>query len=461
VSTDPVEENAAFADKYDLPFPLLSDTTGEVCLAYGACDSAGDRAKRVTFLIGPDGTIWQVYEDVDPVNHAESLLAAIDERLEQAQEVNSALSVSWSPRARSRELVTEEKESRMEEEITDVEIQPQGVEGDAPEGVTEQVSMPEMEDAEQGSRDMATGRGLVGGVRSSRMRAPTGLRRRPAIAPSQVQSPAQPDQAATLVYALGEIGYDYGTEARQDAIVDAMGLDENGHRRNAYDPRNLLAYLNEHPYEAPAVIWTLNVDATAIYAVQPAGPYANVGFERLREFLQAQLDKEVERVSIPGIVLGEVRLMNGQVLPVILPEPRGMFSWTTQALIQSVMEQMSVEESARENTEAGLRNFLDRIYYEIRNLGLSPQERALNFAATNAFQIEQVFLGAATARRVLDEISVERSPICRPDSDCWDVLMSFFDPENVLRSRRISRFTIDVSDVVPVMVGDIRSWEAR
>ena len=36
-------------------------------------------------------------------------------------------------------------------------------------------------------------------------------------------------------------------------------------------------------------------------------------------------------------------------------------------------------------------NFLNRVYYELRNLGIAPQERAINFAATNAFQTRQAF----------------------------------------------------------------------
>ncbi|WP_394325532.1 cyanobactin maturation protease PatG family protein [Methanosarcina barkeri] len=53
----------------------------------------------------------------------------------------------------------------------------------------------------------------------------------------------------------------------------------------------------------------------------------------------------------------------------------------------------------------------------------------------------------------------KKSPICRPDSDCWDVKLTFFDPlhrEEV--ARMVYRFTIDVSDVVPVSIGDLRSW---
>ncbi len=62
-----------------------------------------------------------------------------------------------------------------------------------------------------------------------------------------------------------------------------------------------------------------------------------------------------------------------------------------------------------------------------------PRDRAMNFAATNAFQMER----ACSRRRppaglMLDQIDVERSPICRLDSDCWDVVLYFFNPTNVL-----------------------------
>ena len=45
------------------------------------------------------------------------------------------------------------------------------------------------------------------------------------------------------------------------------------------------------------------------------------------------------------------------------------------------------------------------------------------------------------------------APICRPDSDCWDVQLLMFDPENERRASRVYRYTVDVSDVLPVTVG--------
>ena len=84
VSNDPVEDLAAFTEKYDLPFTLLSDGEGAVATAY---DSYGTRelggetheiAFRNTYVIGPDGTISHVYEDVTPEAHAEEILADLD-----------------------------------------------------------------------------------------------------------------------------------------------------------------------------------------------------------------------------------------------------------------------------------------------------------------------------------------------------------------------------------------------
>ncbi|EMA51609.1 peroxiredoxin [Halococcus thailandensis] len=72
VSTDSVADLAAFRDDEELPFTLLSDEDGSVAEKY---DSAGDgTALRNTFVIGPNGDIEAVYEDVSPGEHAEQVL---------------------------------------------------------------------------------------------------------------------------------------------------------------------------------------------------------------------------------------------------------------------------------------------------------------------------------------------------------------------------------------------------
>jgi peroxiredoxin Q/BCP len=75
ISFDTVEENRAFAEKFDFPFPLLCDTSRSVGLAYGACDDAGAQyADRISYLIGPDGKIVKAYATVDAAKHPEEVL---------------------------------------------------------------------------------------------------------------------------------------------------------------------------------------------------------------------------------------------------------------------------------------------------------------------------------------------------------------------------------------------------
>ena len=192
-------------------------------------------------------------------------------------------------------------------------------------------------------------------------------------------------------------------------------------------------YLRTNPFEAESLIWTLNLDATPIYAIVPCGPFAATTYDRLRAAFEGQIQRGVELVSVPGVIAGSVTLLSGQVVPAVIPAARGMFSWATLPLIESVVgarPKAGAERAAYDKRVAGLNNFLSRVYYDLRNLGVTAQERALNFSATNAFQVAQVMESAAHGDLELDAINVRKSPVCRPDSDCYDVEISFFDPRN-------------------------------
>ena len=107
---------------------------------------------------------------------------------------------------------------------------------------------------------------------------------------------------------------------------------------------------------------------------------------------------------------------------------------------------------------------MQRVYYEFRNLGVTSQERAMNFAATNVFQFKMAQAQALrdslfNLETKLDTVEVERSPISRPGSDSWDIKLTFFEPAKRLEAaRQVHRFTIDVSQVIPVTIGTLRSW---
>lgn len=75
VSFDNVSENAAFARKFNFPYPLLCDTSRSIGLAYGACDDqkAGS-ARRISYIIGPDGIVEHAFPKVDAKTHPAEVL---------------------------------------------------------------------------------------------------------------------------------------------------------------------------------------------------------------------------------------------------------------------------------------------------------------------------------------------------------------------------------------------------
>jgi hypothetical protein len=229
--------------------------------------------------------------------------------------------------------------------------------------------------------------------------------------------------------------------------------------------------------EATELIWTLNIELTPVYAIRPDGNFSTEVYQRLVEFLAGQVrpldDKHyVARVSIPGYLTGEtVQLFSGQVVPVLVPYLRGMYAWNERQLILQVLQRfgLTVDSATGKTAGSQVRNFLRRVYYELRNLGQSSQERALNYAATNAFQAASIIVALAqkfpseddqhpVPTFELQSITVERSPFCRIDSDCWDVYLKFFFPDSILKARDLYSYTIDVSDPYPVSIGELRQW---
>jgi len=75
ISFDSQEANARFAKKLAYNFPLLCDTDRKVGLAYGACDDPkAASAKRISYLIGPDGRVKKAYATVKPAEHPAEVL---------------------------------------------------------------------------------------------------------------------------------------------------------------------------------------------------------------------------------------------------------------------------------------------------------------------------------------------------------------------------------------------------
>lgn len=83
VSIDSVKKHAKFIQKYELPFPLISDEDQVIVNAYGVWveKSLYGRqymgTERTTFIIGPDGKIKAVLPKVKPDDHLDQVLEAL------------------------------------------------------------------------------------------------------------------------------------------------------------------------------------------------------------------------------------------------------------------------------------------------------------------------------------------------------------------------------------------------
>jgi thioredoxin-dependent peroxiredoxin len=83
VSTDSARSHRKFAEKFDLPFPLLVDEDRKIAEAYGVWGEKTFMGRRFmgtlrqTFLIGTDGRLRQIWDKVKPDTHAAEVLAAL------------------------------------------------------------------------------------------------------------------------------------------------------------------------------------------------------------------------------------------------------------------------------------------------------------------------------------------------------------------------------------------------
>jgi len=70
VSVDSVDAQKGFSQKCHLPFPLVADADRAIAKQYGVLGLLGI-AKRVTFLLGPDGRVVERVEGMMPGRHVE------------------------------------------------------------------------------------------------------------------------------------------------------------------------------------------------------------------------------------------------------------------------------------------------------------------------------------------------------------------------------------------------------
>ena len=81
ISVDSVESHKDFSDKFNLPFSLLSDESGEISEAYESLRNfyVFKLSKRNTFIVNPAGNIAKIYISVDPDTHSQMVLSDLSE----------------------------------------------------------------------------------------------------------------------------------------------------------------------------------------------------------------------------------------------------------------------------------------------------------------------------------------------------------------------------------------------
>ena len=83
ISKDSVASHKKFAEKYSLPFILLSDPERHAIEAYGVwrekkmCGKVSFGVVRTTFIIDEDGKILEIMNNVKPDTNAEEILKAL------------------------------------------------------------------------------------------------------------------------------------------------------------------------------------------------------------------------------------------------------------------------------------------------------------------------------------------------------------------------------------------------
>jgi peroxiredoxin Q/BCP len=85
ISPDTPKAQKNFQDKEKLPFTLLADAEKKVAEAFGVMKEKNMYGKKVrgvartTFIIGPEGKIQHVFENVKADGHAEQVLEYLKE----------------------------------------------------------------------------------------------------------------------------------------------------------------------------------------------------------------------------------------------------------------------------------------------------------------------------------------------------------------------------------------------
>lgn len=258
------------------------------------------------------------------------------------------------------------------------------------------------------------------------------------------------------VFAIGRVDVDFGSSGHRDRLARLMA--DDGEQVPPEDPAALVRLVRRYPAEAAHLVWLLvREDGEPMYALRPEGPFAEDLWSLLIEAYEAfHTPGGPQHVSIPGIQVADMAATaSGSELPVVLmPVVRGVYAWTTRDLAESAAAAFG----SPPDLITALEGLLARGYNETAGAGATAPERALQYSLTNAMAVAWSLAQVRDSGRHLTSLSVRRSRFTRPHSDCWDLILTFDDPQDEFRARELHRHTVDVADIVPVSVGQPQRW---
>ena len=274
-----------------------------------------------------------------------------------------------------------------------------------------------------------------------------------------------------FVYALGTLGIDYDTQATFESFRREMkGIEDDNCRPiqkpNPQDPRHIRSYLKKHPTEASRLTWVIKQHGSPSYAIKPSGDFNAQGYQKLAEYLKPLTAEERVRMnfcSIPGEIIGETKLRTGQRLPLIHPFLQEMQNWKTRDLCAKVVQINSNRQEPPNIAliEEKVQRFIHRLSFQLTNKGAEKTDRALNYVTSRFYTMGSPLAMKLLKGYELEYIRVEKSSFCRPDSDCQDVTICFFQPKARQKmAKHLFRFTVDVSQPIPILMGTQKDWYA-
>lgn len=266
-----------------------------------------------------------------------------------------------------------------------------------------------------------------------------------------------------LVHPIGQLTCEPVDEAAHERLAIVMqraGIDESPD-----SDRALLAHLRAIPHDSDLVRFVLRIGGQPRYDLVAAGPHAAAVVDRLIALASASIGIEavprlVDRIAVPGLLLPSlVRLRDGtRVRQVRVSIAETLSGWRTDDIAEAALARLGPVTPPARQLLIGL---LERVYEQQHNDGSAAPDRALNASVTNATQFAYVANEMSAHGAELVELSVRPSRYDRPRSDCWDVVLTFADPEEPMRSWWQWVWTVDVSDVRPVSTNWPRAWRVE